>query len=484
MMNSLIIALCCGLLIGCASTDPYGYAPVALRLQQDDAVGDCARLFQVSDRLIDEAGTRDAQAPRVPGFPYRRVDRVLAQMAVQSDLTAPQAQAWSVALAVLDAAARRIELGNASHDATAFTDALASCRQLLAWVDQNELPALLEAIQVPDDYSIGMRALGLYPLTRYTFAAGIRSWQRDTLAEFAAQAETDPFAAMRRRYTVSESLATMPTLLNLPELGLPVLTRLTLTRLILLHAPQLDIATASEADHPGALVWRIGYDGRPRIDVGLNQPVLYVRTSHAHFGGRWLLQLIYTVWFSARPPVHAYDVLAGRLDGLMWRVTLAEDGTPLVYDTIHPCGCYHLFIPTEQVQARPQTESIDENLFAPQTLRSPATHERVVLKLAAGTHYLQRVEIDVARQDHSVALVLRDDDELRALPLPDGGSRSAFTPDGLIDGSERLERFYFWPMGVVSAGQMRQWGRHATAFVGRRHFDDPTLIDRYFERLP
>jgi len=175
MMNSLIIALCCGLLIGCASTDPYGYAPVALRLQQDDAVGDCARLFQVSDRLIDEAGTRDAQAPRVPGFPYRRVDRVLAQMAVQSDLTAPQAQAWSVALAVLDAAARRIELGNASHDATAFTDALASCRQLLAWVDQNELPALLEAIQVPDDYSIGMRALGLYPLTRYTFAAGILS---------------------------------------------------------------------------------------------------------------------------------------------------------------------------------------------------------------------------------------------------------------------------------------------------------------------
>jgi hypothetical protein len=29
---------------------------------------------------------------------------------------------------------------------------------------------------------------------------------------------------------------------------------------------------------------------------------------------------------------------------------------------------------------------------------------------------------------------------------------------------------------------MRQWGRHATAFVGRRHFDEPFLIERYFTR--
>jgi hypothetical protein len=28
---------------------------------------------------------------------------------------------------------------------------------------------------------------------------------------------------------------------------------------------------------------------------------------------------------------------------------------------------------------------------------------------------------------------------------------------------------------------MRQWGTHATAFVGRRHFDDADLIERRFE---
>jgi hypothetical protein len=36
-------------------------------------------------------------------------------------------------------------------------------------------------------------------------------------------------------------------------------------------------------------------------------------------------------------------------------------------------------------------------------------------------------------------------------------------------------------MGIVSSGAMRQWGRHATAFVGRRHFDDAELFERRFE---
>jgi hypothetical protein len=76
---------------------------------------------------------------------------------------------------------------------------------------------------------------------------------------------------------------------------------------------------------------------------------------------------------------------------------------------------------------------------------------------------------------------LRDYDELRSLRRLDGGSRSAFGPDGLIAGTERPERRVFWPMGIRSAGAMRQWGRHATAFVGRRHFDDADLFERRFE---
>ncbi len=304
------------------------------------------------------------------------------------------------------------------------------------------------------------------------------------VSNLPTQAAADPASHRRTRYAASGQIDALPTLRVSPALGLPAFPQSTLSRLIVRHAPHFEIETASDDDRPGALVWQRDATDGLSITIAPERPVLYVRTSHTHFAGRWLLQLIYTLWFPARPAAHADDVLAGRLDGLLWRVTLAEDGTPLVYDTIHPCGCYHLFIPTEWVRARPPPETVDEGLFAPQTVRSPAANERVVLRLAAVTHYLQQVAVDAAPHEHALALALRDDDELRALPLPDGGTRSAFAADGLIAGSERLERFYFWPMGVASAGQMRQWGRHATAFVGRRHFDDPMLIDRYFERLP
>jgi hypothetical protein len=85
------------------------------------------------------------------------------------------------------------------------------------------------------------------------------------------------------------------------------------------------------------------------------------------------------------------------------------------------------------------------------------------------------------RTADAVTYQLQDERVLTTLPRRGGGSRSVYDLDGLIPGSERAERWFFWPMGIESAGQMRQWGRHATAFVGRRHFDDPLLFDAYFE---
>jgi hypothetical protein len=55
-----------------------------------------------------------------------------------------------------------------------------------------------------------------------------------------------------------------------------------------------------------------------------------------------------------------------------------------------------------------------------------------------------------------------------------------FAPDSLAPGSQRLERFILWPTGVVSPGAMRHWGRHAVAFVGERHFDDPDSMSKMF----
>ncbi|MBL8510596.1 MAG: hypothetical protein JNM52_03025 [Betaproteobacteria bacterium] len=64
------------------------------------------------------------------------------------------------------------------------------------------------------------------------------------------------------------------------------------------------------------------------------------------------------------------------------------------------------------------------------------------------------------------------------------GYVSLYGPDGLVADTARGERFLFWPMGIASPGAMRQWGHHATAFVGRRHFDDADLIERRFQWVP
>jgi hypothetical protein len=154
-----------------------------------------------------------------------------------------------------------------------------------------------------------------------------------------------------------------------------------------------------------------------------------------------------------------------------------------VYDSIHPCGCYHLFFPTDRVTIRPAERSLDEGMFAPQTLAVPTGDAAVVLRVESGTHYVQRVSFG-RRGDAGVRYQLDDDRRLAVLPRPDGGTRSAYGDSGLMAGSERGERYFFWPMGIESAGQLRQWGRHATAFVGRRHFDDPMLLDSYFALRP
>jgi hypothetical protein len=146
---------------------------------------------------------------------------------------------------------------------------------------------------------------------------------------------------------------------------------------------------------------------------------------------------------------------------------------------MHPCGCYHQFFPTPRARPRPAPDALEEWAFVPQSLPGVHDDEHPVVSIASATHYIERVA--VARGAASlVRYAFRPYDELRSLGRLDGGRRSAFGADGLIAGSERAERFLYWPMGIPSAGAMRQWGRHATAFVGRRHFDDADLIERRF----
>lgn len=479
------------LLAACASVDPYAGAPIAEHLQRADAVGECARLLQRVDLAVDEGGVRDARAPRVAGFPYLRVDRLTESLAPGASDAAAN-RAWRARMLALDREARAVELANAGASLAAGKDAasLDACRARLAETDR-AAAGLRTAAHVPDDYSTTARGLGLYALTKYAFAAGIERWHEETRELHATPLAKLPrlgaSVTYRPRPPALLAAAGLPGAIGLDELGVPKLEAGITEALLAKFAPALEVDTAAADDRLGQLAW--GDAGR-RVVVDTTRPVAYARVTHTRIAGRLVPQLIYTFWFPARPAQGTFDVLAGRLDGLVWRVTLGADLEPLVYDTIHPCGCYHMFYPTPRVRVRagplPGQAPGDEGPFAPQTVDPPRAGERQLLHVAARTHYLRRIAntLDTAGGG-AVEYTLRDEDELRVLPWPNEsaprGSRSAYGPDTLIAGSERPERFYFWPMGIASAGQMRQWGHHATAFVGRRHFDDPELFERYFE---
>ena len=465
--------LACSLLLalaGCATVDPYASEPIASHVKRDDDAGYCARLFADLDRQVDRLDVRDVEAPRIEGFPYLRVDRFSAALGRQA-LDPARREAWLRRLAELDDDGRATELANAGLPG----DDLARCRALLTAEDSRRLAELQTRAVVPDDYSSAMRAVGLYPLTRLAFAAGIERWHAETRATFSTPSNDLPVHGQLVRFGLGGPAPDVALPVPADPLGVPVLSRLDRMALLQRHAPVLVIDVAGAFDRPGTVT----LDAMDHPAVDPRPAASYVRIAHAILDGKVRLQLVYTFFFTERPPQGAFDSLAGRLDGLVWRVTLGDDGTPLVYDTIHPCGCYHLFFPTEHVVARPRPESLDEGLFAPQQIRAPRANEDGVVRIASGTHYVQQVSLE-PRGAAVERYRIEDERHLTTLPRQGGGTRSAYGSDGLMSGSERGERLFFWPMGIESAGQLRQWGHHATAFVGRRHFDDPLLLDSYF----
>jgi hypothetical protein len=341
--------------------------------------------------------------------------------------------------------------------------------------------ALISAAEVPDDYSTTMRVLGLYSLTRIPFTSGVRRFEQETREVFAAEPVSGP---NRVRYSPPAgrplSRAVVRGLLargQFDPLGQPLLSARELEAVAATYAPSFDIAVTGDYDRPGALRWRRG-ETIPGIDP--TDIAVYAYSSYARYGETMLLQIAYTLWFSERPNASSFDLLSGRLDGVVWRVTLAPDGEPILHDSIHPCGCYHWFFPSPRAKPRPAPDEREEWAFAPQTLPRLAEGERPVLSIASGTHFIEHVGV-TSGPDSLVRYNLRRYDELRSLARLDGTRRSVFDAEGFIAGTERGERFFYWPMGIASAGAMRQRGRHATAFVGRRHFDDADLVERRFE---
>jgi hypothetical protein len=480
---------------GCATS----VSPPVRDVAPESLIARCERLYATLDDAVADAGVADGGATRVTGYPYLRVDRFLASFGA-APLDAAAQREWIDALIALDRDARRAELDNLPPAARPAVSArlaaggspavppgalIEGCSRALR--DHGLAAAdggadLARAARVPDDYDAWKRVVGLYPLASLPFAYGIDRYQASVQATFDTPLDRLPVRGVLVRYVPRE--AAPPTAADVAgilagatgPLGVPRPEGAALARLFAAFAPVLEIDELDANDRPGFPV----PDARaPTTDP--SRPVAFMRVAYQRVGDRVLLQLVYSFWFPARPPRTPLDPLAGRLDGLTWRVTLAPDGQPVLFDSMHNCGCYHMFFPTPRARLREQPYTIEETAFVPQRLPAIGVGEPVVLRIASGTHYVERVVPAAARQAGARGYGFAADETLRSLRGPDGAHRSLFRADGIVPGTERGERWLFWPMGIREPGAMRQWGRHATAFVGRRHFDDPRLVERYFE---
>ncbi len=462
---SLLAALAAVLLSGCVALTAAPTPP---------ADSSCAALFGALARASE--AHRDFQYQPLAGFAGLRSDRLLAELGKHAE-SAEQRRLWLQRLAAADAEASAIEIAQLSPRERRFwsnqtrQDALAACRaqQVRRQADDPQaFAAALQAAQVRDDYRSWARVIGLNPLIEPLFKRGIAAWQRN-----AAQNQAPEDGPHWLSYQPLQAQAA-PTAITLSEdaLGLPQASAEQLQALFARHAPHLRIEQASRSDRVGSPYF--GADGRRLFNA--QQPRLYRQHGWSRVGDRWQLQLIYQFWFSQRPRPHALDLYGGELDGLIWRVTLDRQGQALLYDSIHPCGCWHSFYLPRQSPLSFHQPANEEARLARRL--DFAGHQAATLWLSAGDHQLLWVD-----KRRSAYPSLRYQQEklaaLRQLPHPEGW-RSLYGHQGLVPGSERLERWLLWPSGVISPGAMRQWGRHATAFIGRAHFDDPLLLERYF----
>ncbi|MFK7963004.1 MAG: hypothetical protein AB8C46_03460 [Burkholderiaceae bacterium] len=506
---------------------PFQLTPSASPVAQS-----CLRWLHEFDAVVIATKRADARASRVPGFAHLRINRPLLQL--ERQISTPKQEArWLGLLSRLALEARTAELANLPESAMALLrqqlpdqrllaamssrqprlarapapdvpavpanrigllETAANCHQLLLAYDVRDntrAAAVRETAHVPDHYSTPRRALGVYGITKFGVAAGIKRWEQQTLQAFA-QAEAQSGSETSRRFfggqasarpIDSDMTARLLTSRRTGPLGRPVLTEQVEQWLLQTYLPVFEIERLASFDDPG----RVRLDERGQAFVDTTEPSIYTRVAYTNESGRQLIQLIYTVWFSERPARRAIDIYAGRLDGVTVRITLNEKGLPAVIDSIHPCGCYHLFFHTVHARALSKPASLgnsEEWRFMPTTpinLPDQGQPARLHVAISSGEHYIRRVWFQAASTEVTKAVLLPED-SLSSLALGElQQRRSLFGPDGIVPGTDRKERWILWPMGIKSAGAMRQRGTQATAFVGRRHFDDGDIIDSRFD---
>jgi hypothetical protein len=454
-----------------------------------DRPAECRTLYEKVNAAVISAGVSDAAEAPVAGFPYLRANRFTVSLAGTLPDAAAE-NAWVQWMREIDLSARRKEIFALPDDAVKpmaasredlFSRTVA-CSKALHDFDRAR-PEFFEEVKprvaVPGEYSDLLRIIGLYPLVtipEYKITAGvrerIRSWYQipyeELRPEGVLRAYRPPSGQARDAREIIAASRHTPLDIPRPSVG-------EARELALRYAPVIIQDEAAPYDRVGRIV-RNG----ERLTVDGQKPTVYYYLTHARVKGEAVLQVNYAFWYPARSGGQAPAIEHGHLDGLTLRFSFDAAGRLFMLDLMNNCGCYHLFIPARDRVERMIQRYYPNDPFAPQWLPDIAPGKSPAARIMSGWHQVQRI-LAVSPPEGGTPYELLPYELLESLPGEGGHSRSMFDAQGIAWGSERVERFIYFPTGIPSIGSMRQRGHHAITLSEQTCFDEPGLFEYYFE---
>lgn len=197
------------------------------------------------------------------------------------------------------------------------------------------------------------------------------------------------------------------------------------------HAPLLRIENGHrEFNKIGTVIASRDEKGKERIQIDTRQATLYSeQISFQGQHGRYT-NLIYRFHFNRVPfSVLPFNLTYGRNVGLFVIITLNEDDKPVLVSTVHSCGCYLAFVPTDQLidSAYPAGWSKNSQSVQGETLpgflEKISDKSRFIIDLRNSSHRVY--DLSLVSSDHlsndrkSVPMRLEPISNLRNLPLGD-----------------------------------------------------------------
>lgn len=457
----------------------------------------CREFLNRLDEIVKEEGVRNASSVSIRGFPYLRANRFLESLKKNLKSDGEKAE-WVRWMQELDLLARQKEINNLPDKAILSLEVedgkkadrewlyaqVKSCSSKLLSHDQARLDfyaTLYPLVHVPSEYSCSRRTIGFYPVVAIPVALvtelsqeKIRKRFDTELKDLPIDGELRPFVPEKRIFLSEDRVREIIETSKRNPLGVPMLEKRQEEKLAYSFAPVFIQDVAASYDRLGRVVWK-----GDRVDIDPEKPTVYYYISHAFMKREPILQINYVIWYPERAGKRSPSIEKGHLDGLTVRVSLDGQGSVFMVDVVSDCGCYHFFSPDRGRVDHAVSRPLRFEPFVAQWLPAIPSGERLGIRINSGWHQVQRL-ISAGDLPNSIPYPLVPYDVLEALPHEEGRTESIFNSKGIAKGSERVERFILFSMGIPSVGSMRQRGHHAIELIGRDHFDNPYLFDENF----